>query len=168
MLGNYYTNNRNIEPQIMKKFLRHQQALRLELPPEFAYLLDSYTIPSTASGSLMQSMPHSTPERLPQLHHQNSSEITSANNFLSTPTTTQIPPIHEKIMTQDTAEMLHCMYTFLHPNKHYMPIAYNYIESARVCICEQVYGSQQAHSNKACVIIANWPNSRQKDQLQFV
>ena len=125
MVGNYYTNNRNIEPQIMKKFLHHQQALRLELPPEFANLLESYTIPITASGPLMQSMPHSTPERLLQLHHQSSSEITSANNVWSTPTTTQIPPIHEKIMTQDTAEMLHCMYTFLYPNKHYMPIAYN-------------------------------------------
>ena len=166
MLGNYHTNNRNIEPQIMKKFLHHQQALRLDLPPEFACLLNSYTIPNTASGSLTLSTPHSTPERLVKLHHQSSSLMTTTNlNFIiNTPATTQIPPIHENIMSQDTAEMLHSMYIFLYPNKRYIPITYTYKESARVCICEQVYGSQKAYSNKACVIIANWPNSCQKDQ----
>ena len=34
ILGDYFTNNQNIEVQFMKKFLMHQQASTLELPAD--------------------------------------------------------------------------------------------------------------------------------------
>jgi len=35
ILGAYNTNNRNIEVQIMREFLRHQQATKMEIPSDF-------------------------------------------------------------------------------------------------------------------------------------
>ena len=72
MLGSYHTNNRDIEPQIMKKFLRHQQALRLELPAEFSSLINQHNIPNTTSGYLAQTMP---PDVLYHLHILSSSDM---------------------------------------------------------------------------------------------
>ena len=35
ILGAYSTNNKNIEVQIMREFLRHQQATEMEIPSDF-------------------------------------------------------------------------------------------------------------------------------------
>ena len=39
ILGDYYTNNQNIEVQFMKKFLMHQQATTCHLPTGYDFLL---------------------------------------------------------------------------------------------------------------------------------
>ena len=131
MLGNYFTNNRNIEPQIMCKFLRHQQALALKLPPEFSDLLGAFTIHNAASGSLMQTM-GSRPENIMRLHDLTTSPLLSLN-FCVSQSESLLSPVYEKVMPQEHADQLKTVYSHLYPGKEYAPLSLIYQQSARAC-----------------------------------
>ena len=61
----------------MKTFLRHQQALRLEVPNKFATLISQHNkiMSSTVVGSLAQSLPQNSPEALYHLHSLSTTDL---------------------------------------------------------------------------------------------
>ena len=164
MLGSYHTNNRDIEPQIMKKFLRHQQALRLELPAEFSSLINQHNIPNTTSGSLAQTLPQNPPDVLYHLHILSSSdmalpELTLNLDFSCKALKSHIKllgPVREVIVKQNDGKQLEKILTQLYPTRKLASILHRYQKSSRLVVCGQVYGSKPA---KNCVIIAKWPST---------
>lgn len=173
MLGSYYTNKRNIEAQIMNKFLLHQQTLTLNLPPDLADIISGRSMYSMAKGSLMESsvLKLAAIQRLDKFKTVDLPTGTSEHFSIDEPTAKEymIPPSKRKIITQEDAMDLKKTYTFLYPDKEYLPISYACQEVARTCISGQIYGSQKAKSDKCSVIVAKWPISYEnhaESQLQ--
>ena len=94
MLGSYYTNRRNIEPQIMSKFLLHQQTLSLDLPTEISYIVSGRSMYSMAKGSLMESSEF-LPTTLKKLDKLKNSDLRTLNSFSVDNTTAQEQMIHQ-------------------------------------------------------------------------
>ena len=53
MLGSYPTSSRQIEPQIMKKFIQQQQIQTLQMPQECSSLSQALSNDSRWTGSLL-------------------------------------------------------------------------------------------------------------------
>ena len=170
ILGDYFTNNQNIEVQFMKKFLMHQQALTLELPTEYDYLLklcrEKHTSGSLHVGSSNYDDSITLRRKLalppvPLLKELDFSVQASSMGTL-------LPPIQTKFMLPEMIQQLSQVYTYLY--REFDPLAVVYTFSSRASIAGQVVHSILARTDKGSVISANWPTSHVESQdlcMQF-
>ena len=155
ILGDYFTNNQNIEVQFMKKFLMHQQASTLELPAEYDYLLklcrEKHTSGSLHVGSsnyddsiaLRCKLALSPVPLLKELDFSVQASLMG----------TLLPPVQTKFMLPEMIQQLSQVCTYLY--RELDPLAVVYTLSSKASIALQVVHSILARTDNGYVISAN-------------
>ena len=108
MLGFYPTNSRQIEPQMMRKFIQQQQIHSTEIPQECASLSQALRNNNGWTGSLLQSST-STGNALHLCTFSQCNNVIGLCDFrFSNDSNIEIiPPVKEYVMTCDQLENLH-------------------------------------------------------------
>ena len=158
ILGSFYTNQRSIEAQIMRKFVRKQRITSTKFPDEVKELFDHVLPNVSESGSLSQSIV--SPEILNELKLKATCNIqtTAGIKFTTSVSFEQIlPPVYQKFFHQDFADMLDLTYREMYPTVSFKSILLPYMQSARATIASQVLSSKKSRSMSGAVVVAYWP-----------
>ena len=164
ILGDYFTNNHNIEVQFMKKFLMHQRAMTVRLPMEYDFLLGMCREKDT-SGSLHIGGSNFEDSIILRRKLALSSVAMLKELDFSVPTTSMgvlLPPFHTKFMAPEMIEQLSRVYSHLYSD--FDPLAVVYTSSSRASVAGQIIHSVLARTDKGSVISANWPNMQIESQ----
>ena len=150
-LGKYPTNQKQIEPQLMKKCIL-DQSLRshncLDESP-FHNLLPKR---EQTGGCLLSASPDIV---------SSIAMLSSPKISLGVPVTTGleklIPPIKEKVLECHLSDQLKELYTMLYPHHTIEHFSQFYRCSNRASFCDQVLGSFQFASERSSIVAAYWP-----------
>ena len=161
ILGDYFTNNRNIEVQFMKKFLLHQQSKALHLSNDILVRCrEKCMTGSILQGTnihnsfiLQRELALSPMTRLKELDF--GVRVQSMGELL--------PPIYPKYMQPEMIDQLAESYKYLYTDFNPLSVLYNM--SSRASISGYVVHSIMARTDKGSIILAHWP-VKQADGLQ--
>ena len=159
LLGSYHTNQKNIEVQIMRKFINSQllHSTKHNLPVEYRSLLpgrngysgDPTSITETADDLTCLSMltMSSTPLPNPSLSFELNQNVSL------------LPPSRQRVFSSATVKQLEELYKQLFPNRKIISVSPFHLLSGRSLLCGEVIGSSlNATSCKSSsVITAYWP-----------
>ena len=155
LLGTYSTNKRNIEIQLMRKFINQQKVKDLKFPEEYIQLCKEVFGSSKHSGSLHHT---SSPECMLQLKHMCTDPINQITSFNITKSVKPLHPISKKVLSMNEVKDLKALYTQLYPNQAIENISHFTYKANRVMLNNEIIGSVCSQSKKASVIGAYWPS----------
>ena len=144
MLGSYPTNSRQIEPQIMKKFVQQQQIHAVQIPQQCSSFSQALLKDTHWTGSLLQSV---SPQSNSVLRILNLSQydIGSCDYRVSQEDNIDfIPPIKQYVLSCDEIENLQVMYKMLYPALHIPRVCY---KLQKVSVCGEMISSSSAQGN---------------------
>ena len=153
MLGTYHTNNKNIEEQIMLKFVRHQKIKRLSTQDNVfsdVLLLDS----DQSRGSIHETegcTDHADVLSLVRL--STVVDLTSISfEFMQSTYIKPLPPMGEKVLSRVEVSQLQQVYGQLYPRQTTTHFSLLYMHYKKVLLGDELLGSGE-------VIMAYWPGS---------
>ena len=157
MLGSYPTNSRQIEPQIMKKFIQQQQIQSIKMPQECFSFSQALMNDSRWTGSLLQSVSVLSTGAL-QMHHLAQSDIGTSDYQITAATYTIdiIPPIKQYVLTCDEIENLKEMYKMLYPTLQVSHLRRVCCKIQKVCVSGEMISSAQGNTYCNSCISALW------------
>ena len=162
-LGDYFTNNNNIEMQFMKKFLMHQHSSTLHLSNEYEKFLVKCREKST-TGSILQGTTSAVLQRA--LAFSPMSNLTKLDYSICTKSVGELlPPISTKYMQPEMIEQLTESYKHLYIEFNSLLVMYNI--SSRASIAGHIVHSISARTDKGSVVFARWP-LKQPDGLHVL
>ena len=166
ILGSYPTNSRQIEPQIMKKFLQQQQVESIQMPSECSALSLALTQDSRWTGSLLQSLsPVSTGAM--ELCNLSKCRIGTCDYQLLKPPEVQIefiPPIKQYVLTCDQIEDLQKMF---YPSLTISHIQCVCIKIQKVCVAGEMISSVAGNNSRNSCISAIWKSPEGQNDLNI-
>ena len=143
MLGSYPTNSRQIEPQIMKKFIQQQQVQSVQMPQECSSLSQALLNDSRWTRSLLQSVSVSS---MCALQVQNLAQCDTGTcdyQIFTQATIDVIPPIKQYVLTCDEIENLKEMYKMLYQKLHFQRVC---CKVQKVCVCGEMITSAKGNT----------------------
>ena len=150
ILGSYHTNNRSIEPQIMRKFCQNQAVHSLkcnDLSDEFNLSLPYNTKNVHAPKSI-------------HLFHFAFDPLNSIDNFAisKNEAVSSLPPIYQDVLNAVEADELEHIYTQLYPLKSICHIPRFCYKFGRLMLAGNLIGSDMPgpNSKSSSVIMAFW------------
>jgi len=154
ILGSYITNNKSIEPQIMKKFCQNQTISHLHIPFQ--------DINFTFLGSNQpEQISNPTPSTIDLLNYA-STRLDEISTFALTNNVTvlPIPPLCEEIMDAEAADDLKCIYKQLYPSRQVRIMPSVYTKFGQLRMGADVFGSELPGPNNhsSSVVMAYWPS----------
>lgn len=160
----YPTNSKQIEPQIMRKFVQQQQIQNIQMPKEYTTLSKSIMSENRWTGSLLESSTPS-PSTL-QLH-----SLSRCNNVigicdftLSKDTQIDIiPPIQEYVLTCDEIDNLKEMYAMLYPSLEIIYLRRVCCKVHKISLCGEILSSVRANSYRNSCVSAYWKSAKEQD-----
>ena len=160
VLGKYHTNNQAVEIQLMRKFLRQQQVLSLEVPPQaddFFSLLDINT-----TGSLQESQHDSCNENIIKLRQL--AEDISLGDFKLSAGIKFLPSIYEGVLTSSEMKYLEATYKFIYPNiiiKHFS----RFFQYSKKCVMAGELFTATSSIERSSVVTAIWTMEKFDENL---
>ena len=164
MLGAFPTNSKQIEPQIMRKFLQQQRVCNINVSPEFNFGMPRLNL----TGSMLQSISVSTADVL-KLQSLAKCEI-GLNDFKVSQNSSihLIPPFQECILHDSEMEDLKLMYNLLYPEEVIKEVHKVTKLCFRMSLCGEVFSSLRSRSHRNSCISAYWVSSSAREvQLKF-
>ena len=154
-LGSYSTNNKNIEIQIMRKFLNHQKAKDLHFPQEHSEFYDLLFKCNETSGSLRNT---SSPECAVIMKQMSNAPLNEIDSFKIGNSCKVLDPKSKRAFKVDELKKLEIIYKQLYPNKQIESISHFYTYVNKVTMNNEIIGSVFSRNKKASVIGAYWPH----------
>ena len=154
ILGSYFTNNKNIEPQIMR-FCQHQTIVSTDLLKDF----DIGVIPfynRINSNKMVGDSLYLLRYAIDPLSTITSFSVTDNDQKVILP----VSSLYEEIMSAKDLSDLEIIYKQLYPSKHYECLSATYHKFGRLQLAGDVIGSNMPgpHSHTSSVIMAYWPS----------
>ena len=163
LLGRYHTNNQAVEVQLMRKFLREQQILSVDMPSEADDMLN--VLNPHCSGSLLESCFDPYNETILKLQSLASCNINGEHDFSLSLSDTYIellPPKCEGVLTTSQKEKLQDVYRFLYPNVNFLHFSSFYEHSRRCIMAKEMFTISRA-KERSSVVMAVWPTENLSD-----
>ena len=154
ILGNYATNNKNIEVQLMRKFINQQKAKEIHFPKEYHNLQDILFKTASNHGSLHHT---STPMSVLNLKHMSTAPIAEIDNFQISKDIKILQPISKRVLNMIECKHLETVYNQLYPDKQVENISHFYLHANKIVLNDEIIGSVCSRNKKASVIAAYWP-----------
>ena len=152
ILGAYQTNNRQIGPQIMQKFIYERTVRTIPLPPEFESYLE--LLPSSQKGSLSRAS--CTGEGVEKLMKLASLQSPSSLDYSYSGEEKVIAPLSEKVMSNDLFKQICLIYSQLYPNHNVSFVPRSYRHCRRASLGGELLGAA-SFNTKHSVIASYWP-----------
>lgn len=154
-LGSYFTNNKNIESQIMRKFCQHQMILSTDLLKDF----DISVIPfcdRTNNNKTVGDLLYLLRYTVDPLSTISSFSVTDHDQKVISP----VSSLYEEIMIAEDLSDLDIIYKQLYPFQRYESLSATYHKFGRLQLAEDLIGSDMPgpHSHTSSVIMAYWPS----------
>ena len=158
----YGTNSQSIETQLMRKFIRKQQILSVDIPSEandwFNLLHTDYS-----SGSLLESCLDSYSESILELQSLARGDIHSDYSVKLPNSCIEIlPPIYEGMLTTNQVNKIQSVYTFLYPQMEVAHFSHFYEYSNRCIMAGEIFTTSSS-AERSSVITAIWPTESLTD-----
>lgn len=154
VLGNYTTNNKNIEVQLMRKFINQQKAKDIHFPKDYHNLQD-ILFKTSNHGSFHHT---STPASVLKLKQMCIAPITEINDFRISETVKVLQPISKRALNMAECKHLEMVYNQLYPDKQIENMSHFYHHANKIILNNEVIGSVCSRNKKATVIAAYWPS----------
>ena len=164
ILGAYSTNKRNIEVQLMRKFINQQKVKDLKFPEEYVELYEAVFGSHKQSGSLYHT---SSPESMLQLKHMCTAPINQITSFKITECVKPLHPISKKVLSMNEIKDLEVMYKQLYPTQVIESVSHFTLKVNRVMLNNEILGSVCSRSKKASVIGAYWPSEGSLSAIDY-
>lgn len=152
ILGSYHTNNKRIEPQIMRKFFNQQAVQNLGIPDEFSDFNELLPLNSN-KGSLLNST--CSGDIVLKLMKLSSPSFNNEMDFSST-VDSLVPPYTEKMFSNDLYKQLCTIYTQLYPSHHLTFVSRSYLHSKRASIGGELLVASSVNE-RLSTVTAYWP-----------
>ena len=114
VLGNYYTNNKNIEVQLMRKFINQQKAKDVHFPEEYQHLYKTLFKMTSNHGSLHHT---STPGSVLEWKCMSTGPVTEIDTFHISKNIKSLYPISKRALNMTECKYLEMVYKQLYPAK---------------------------------------------------
>lgn len=154
VLGAYQTNNKQIEPQIMKKFLNEKviRSRTVDLPQEYINYLE--VLPTSQKGSLSHGS--CSGECVEKLMKLASTQSPSSLDFSYSEEEILLAPLSERVMPCELFKQISIVYSQLYPNfsVHFVPRLY--IHSRRASLGGELLVAA-SFNTKHSIIASYWP-----------
>ena len=141
LLGSYFTNKKNVEPQIMRRFCQHQMILRTDLLKDF----DIGVIPfyeRTNNNNLVGDSFYLLHYAIDPLSIITSFSITNHDQKVISP----VSSLYEEIMSAEDLSDLEMIYKQLYPFQHYEHLSATYHKFGRLgCNWFRYAGTTQSY-----------------------
>ena len=158
ILGNFHSNRKSIESQLMKKFLLSQgYADSSFIPSDIAHFLDR-------SDQQKSSRNNTDADVLNFLHIQ-SSPLRLVGSFYLSPSQSLITPLSPhstRVLSSKFIGQLQCIYEQLYPNRTIAHMPHFYRQHGRISLSGDTIGCVMRGSNNcqsSSVVAAYWPGS---------
>ena len=161
ILGAYHTNNKQIEPQIMRKFLKEKQLRSSDLPQEYGNFIDVLPQSHDSKGSLECAK---CSGNVHQLIHLSSPLQPSLCDYSLSDVENLIPPITEKVLPNALYMQLCEVYKQLYPQYKIAHASRSYMYSRRASIGDVLVS---ASFNKKLSVVAVYWAGRGSDISNF-
>jgi len=170
ILGAYQTNKRNIESQLINKFVQQQNVNSLPLPYELSSTL---TKSFSEKGTLkVDPLSIETAAKLYALSHNSLESLPIENqlHFASTEDVKLLAKVYERVLTLSEATQLKQIYSVIYPRPVYhlthFPLFVQ--QSNTVTSFGQLFSSKKSRSSRNSVFIAHWPTAVSNDSFKRV
>ena len=162
VLGSYHTNSQSIETQLMRKFIREQQILSIDIPSEASHWFDLLHT-DYSSGSLLESCLDSYSESVLELRSLAGGDIHSDYSVkLPNSCIKMLPPIYEGVLTTNQVNKIQSVYTFLYPQMRVAHFSHFYEYSNRCIMAGEIFTTSSS-GERSSVITAIWPTESLTD-----
>ena len=155
VLGNYSTNNKNIEVQLMRKFINQQKSKDVYFPEEYQDLYETLFKTTSNRGSLHHT---STPGSVLEWKCMSTGPITEIDTFQISKNIKILHPISKRALNMTECKYLEMVYTQLYPSKQIDSISHFYLHANKVVLNDEIIGSVCSCNKKASMICAYWPS----------
>lgn len=157
LLGSYHTNQKNIEVQIMHKFINSQilQTMKTKACPDFLAVLQT----GAKKGSAMPSECYTDIDCLKLLNFSTARLPNIDISFKIDHTVALLPPLSCCVFSAELVKQLEQLYLHLYPQYNIVSIPPFYSFSGRAILCGEVLGSvvNATSCKSASIIMAYWP-----------
>ena len=155
MLGNFPTNQKSIEPQLIRKCLLLQELHSHPFPHEGEFLKSIIINQSTLSGGLLSA---SKGDELANFVQMSAPVLRVTVDFKVTGNEKLLPPVKQIVFDSDTASYLKCTYELLYPDVVVHTIHCFATQSSRASFVSEIYGSRLKSRENNIVVMAYWPS----------
>ena len=132
ILGGYPTNNKNVEVQLLNKFIRHQSSKRMSMENEW-FSHDLHLDSEKAKGSLQETMQCEVINimKLAGIHQFDLTmfELSANEEYI-----TFVPPKFEKVLSDEEVTQLRHFYQQLYPNTPVQTLSVFYTTSKKIAL----------------------------------
>lgn len=157
LLGKFPTNQKNIEPQLMKKCLLLQELHSQSFPEEDEFCNNIIERSHTASGGLLLTM---SGENVLEILKLSAPVLQAGIDYKVTSYEKCLPPIKHIVLDSRMTIMLQNLYVQLYPNMQFnCPINQFAKKALRASVGEVLFGSLATSRENNIVISAYWPTS---------
>ena len=156
MLGSFPTNQKNIEPQLMRKCLLMQELYSQSFSSDadvFKITLAKHL--PVISGGLLSA---STGDEMQQFIPLSAATLSEALDFKCSGNETLLPPVKHVVLDGNVANNLKCSYELLYPGTVFSSFHQFARKSSRASFANEVYGSQMTSRENNIVVMAYWPS----------
>ena len=154
VLGNYSINNKNIEVQLMRKFINQQKAKDIHFPEKYQYLYEALF--KTFNHGLLHHI--FTSNSVLEWKRMATGPITEINTFQITKHIKIPQPISKRVLNMTECKYLETVYQQLYPAKQIDNLSHFYLHANKVVLNDDIIGSVSSSNKKASVIGAYWPS----------
>ncbi len=163
LLGRTPTNNKNVEVQLMQRFVNDSTLIDLDLPTDFE---DSFLPVYPLTGNPKGDESISPPPKVSQCHWELMNDTPESRNWEVDLTYFMLPKISKRlVLNHDDQVRLTAVYKYLYPqlSTAVPPFVINVTlrRYERVSICSQTFGSVSKNSEHSLYILANWNDNGQ-------
>ena len=163
ILGSYQTNKKNVESQLMKKFLLQQKISSMCLPDELKQYFNILSSFFPEKGTLKSNGVLTTAEAL-KLHSLSNSSLETLQAeypndlyFSIDSDVTLLPKLYEKVLTTIEAARIKSLYNILYPNYHIQHFSLLAQKSNNVILYGQLFHCKNNRQAKNSIFTAYWP-----------
>jgi len=150
-LGSYYTNSKDIEPQIMRRFCQHQAILTANIPEDFDMSpIHFQEKPNKSIGNSLYLLQFATEP----LNLIKSFAFTNEDSKITSP----LPPLYEEVMDAKELAELEMIYKQLYPFQNIKKMSSTIYKFGRLLFAGDLIGSVMPgkNSHASSVIMAYW------------
>ena len=158
MLGRFPTNQKVIEPQLMRKCLLMQELHSQSFPCEGDFLENLISKHSPiVSGGLLSA---TTGDEMLQFVHFSAPVLSDGTDFRITGHEKMIPPVKQMVLDEALISYLKCTYELLYPGITFDGVFRHFAkQSSRASFLDEIFGSRLMSRENNIVIMAYWPTS---------
>lgn len=157
-LGSYFTNNKTIEPQIMRKFTQYQMTLNSDCSENAYTDIFQFQIQQQNKVESMENTLYLLHFTITPLSELPSFAVTNDGVNAISP----LPPLFEEIMTAEQVNQLQVIYKQIYPLKTIKNLSATIHKFGWLLLAGDLIGSKMPGRNSpaSSVVMAYWPSKR--------